>query len=523
MSFELFRRALRSARLIVAPALLAGAFSVALALGMVALDLYHRLQLDLTAMQARTAKVLDGIDEVLKATAPQVAGLDCPQAIDKLRYYAAFDHRVRSLALIDGERVYCTSLFPGDDYRLADVADRDSPIRLLAGTPRWPKSPALTMRHGHADGGVLAFVSSRSLVTAMPASGPGSTLIHIGDSALPGSAEPPSARRTEVWIQASLPVRPGVRVERLVDRTQVLARLAEVWPLVLGAAVAAMGLAGGLYGRAYRRGGVFPNQLRLALARRQLVPFYQPLVSSAAGHPVLGFEVLMRWKKPGEGLILPADFLPAAERTGLILPMTDALMERVMVDVQGSAVLQGRMLGLNLAAAHLRDSPRILALAERFNQGARGTKARLTLEISERSIRADLAACRATLERVKAMGVHLSVDDFCTGNANLDTLCEMRFDIVKCDGFIAGLVNCGDQRQVIPGGMVELIHRLGFDVVVEGIETAEQAEFFAMRGVRLMQGFYFGRPMPTEDLATWLAGHEARFAVARAAAAVGGP
>lgn len=500
--------------MIAFPVVLAGFVTAIGMAGLLALDVYRDLGRDLLVTQVRTKKVLEDIDGVLRTVAPKVAGNECTAVLETLRRYAAFDHLVRSLAMIRDGRVYCPSLFPDDEYLLDDVADVDSPIRLLAGSPRWPRSPALTVRYEGGGAHLLAFVSDRTLKSLVPASGPGVSWLHVGHAklVLDGAAE--SAQHSPIWMRRSEPVRPGVWIERVVTRQQVLERIGEAGLFMFALAVLAAGFVGLLYWRACHRAGVLPNQLRAALGRGQFIPYYQPIVSVSPGFPVLGFEILMRWRKPREGVIAPADFLPVAERAGLLLDMTDALMSRVVVDVNALPVFCGKALGLNLAAGHLRDARRLIALTERFQRGTQGSGARLTLEISERSLKVDLVAGQATLEVLKAMGVRLSVDDFGTGNANLDTLCEMRFDNVKCDRFIAGLVHCGDRREVIPASMVELIHHLGLSVVVEGIETPEQVEFFSACGVEFLQGYYFGRPMPGEDLAAWLLVHQARFAQA---------
>ncbi|MEG0821301.1 MAG: EAL domain-containing protein, partial [Burkholderiaceae bacterium] len=509
---ERFRRIRGSVRLVAVPAVQATVLGVFLAAVLMVLDVYRDLDRDLDFTQARTQKALVDIESMIQAVAPQVEDKRCDDVIETLRQYAAFDHRVRSLALVEGDRVSCTSLFPQDEYRLSDVVAPELPIRLLAGTPRWPQAPALTMHYGEGGRGVLAFISGREFISAVPDFGPGTTRLHVGAATLLLGNAAAQSDTSPVWMSFARAVRPGVRVERFVTQHQMFRRLADVWPLLLGLVVLVVVLIAGFYAQAYRRGGILTNQLRIALAQRQFVPYYQPVVTSEPGFPVAGFEVLMRWNKPGEGVVAPADFLPTAERTGLLLRMTEALMTRVIADVNTGTLMHGRIVGVNLAAGHLRDPDKMIALAQRFLAKTEGTGTRLTLEVSEQSIRTDLLACEPTLQKIKAMGVFLSVDDFCTSNANLDTLCAMRFDYVKCDRFVAGLIDCGDQREVLPAAVIELIHRLGFSLVAEGVETVAQADFFVGCGVSYMQGFYFGRPMPYAELAAWMAQHEARFA-----------
>jgi diguanylate cyclase (GGDEF)-like protein len=246
------------------------------------------------------------------------------------------------------------------------------------------------------------------------------------------------------------------------------------------------------------------SELRTALAEGELVLHYQPKVDVAAGE-VTGVEALVRWQHPEHGLLPPAEFLPLAERTGMMGDLT-----RWVID---AALSQARAwqeegievpIAINLAAANILDSALPDAVAARLAyHGVPGE--RLTCELSEHTVMADPRRATEVLERLRALGVRLSLDDFGTGQSSLAYLKRLPLDEVKIDrAFVSGMA--GDTSDaLIVRSTIDLARDLGLEVVAEGVEGEEVLERLRVLRCHEAQGFHLSRPLPPEALVDWLA------------------
>jgi EAL domain-containing protein (putative c-di-GMP-specific phosphodiesterase class I) len=214
----------------------------------------------------------------------------------------------------------------------------------------------------------------------------------------------------------------------------------------------------------------------------------------------------VRWAHPRHGLIRPDEFVPLAERSGLIRPLT-AVVLRQALGVVAAWRRQGLQLGIavNLSARSLLDPelPDVVArLLRRYGVPA----GQLTLEITESSIMTDPARTIGLLERLAAMGVRLSVDDFGTGYSSLSYLKRLPVDEVKIDkSFVTDMERDADD-EVIVRSIVDLGGNLSLDVVAEGVEDRATWERLARMGCTMAQGYFLHRPMPPQELPGWLAG-----------------
>ena len=247
------------------------------------------------------------------------------------------------------------------------------------------------------------------------------------------------------------------------------------------------------------------GELRHALVSDELVLHYQPKIAVTGG-AVTGVEALVRWQHPRHGLLAPAEFLPLAERTGMMGDLTrwvvDAALAQACVWQEQGIELP---IAINLAAANILDVSLPDAVAERLaHYGLPGE--RLTCELSEHTVMADPRRAGEVLDRLRALGVRLSLDDFGTGHASLSYLKRLPLDEVKIDrAFVAGIV--GDVNDaLIVRSTIDLARNLGLEVVAEGVEEADV--LLRLRSLRCheAQGFHIARPLPPEGLAEWLAG-----------------
>lgn len=240
------------------------------------------------------------------------------------------------------------------------------------------------------------------------------------------------------------------------------------------------------------------HDLRMAIKRGELVLHYQPRVSLISG-AVLGFEALVRWNHPREGLIGPDRFIGVAEDTGLIMPLGDWVLEAACRQArrwQDRGLPEMRM-SVNLSARQFRD-PGLVGRVERVISETRLDPSFLELEITESTVMHDSEAAIGTLRALKKLGVTLSVDDFGTGYSSLSYLKLFPIDVLKIDrSFVRDLTTDSDDAAIVRA-IVSLSHSLGLAVVAEGVEEVAQAAF--LRNVKCdeLQGYYFSRPLPEE-------------------------
>jgi diguanylate cyclase (GGDEF)-like protein len=241
------------------------------------------------------------------------------------------------------------------------------------------------------------------------------------------------------------------------------------------------------------------NDLHRALEGGELLLFFQPVVSLRDARCV-GAEALVRWQHPERGLILPDEFVPLAEETGLVVDIGAWVLGEA---TREAARFQGEhdhpfVVSVNLSARQLAQP----GLAERLAQVLERSglaPANLCLEITESVMMEDADAVISVVERVRALGVRLSIDDFGTGYSSLGYLKRFPVDAVKIDrSFVAGLgTDPGDSA--IVSAVVGLAHALGLQVVAEGVESEDQLTEVIALGCDEAQGYYFAPPQPVQD------------------------
>jgi diguanylate cyclase (GGDEF)-like protein len=246
--------------------------------------------------------------------------------------------------------------------------------------------------------------------------------------------------------------------------------------------------------------------LRGALERGEFVLHYQPEVELTGGRTV-GVEALVRWQRPGRGLVTPERFIPLAEESGLIVPLGgwvlgEACRQAAVWQRQGRGTL---VMSVNVAAQQLarRDLPEQVAEV----LGAAGLPpAALRLEVTESAVLADMELAVANLAACRELGVLVALDDFGTGYSSLSYLASLPVDVVKIDRSFVQRLDADKGAAAIMRAVMVTARALGLDVTVEGIETAEQLMRVRAMRCRRGQGFYFARPLPAEAFAAWLAG-----------------
>ncbi len=238
------------------------------------------------------------------------------------------------------------------------------------------------------------------------------------------------------------------------------------------------------------------NELRRGLEVNEFAPFYQPIVDLRDGS-VLGFEALLRWRRPGRGWQAPGEFLSLAEEIGISEAIDRKIFEQVCDDIPFFD--EEHYVSINLSPRHFREKDlpeRLLAMVERHNI----TTDRVRLEVTEGSLLDNPQQARQMLETLRDAGLAALLDDFGTGYSSLSYLHQFPIHALKIDrSFVAGLNSSrtGGSHAVVEA-VLSLAQSLGVEVIAEGIETTEQREALLALGCTQGQGYLFGRPRPLE-------------------------
>jgi diguanylate cyclase len=243
--------------------------------------------------------------------------------------------------------------------------------------------------------------------------------------------------------------------------------------------------------------------LEAGIARGELEMWYQPQVDVRTGD-VVAMEALVRWRHPRFGLVMPGDFMPTAEHTDLMVPITAAVIDMSVRDaVRWRTIFPTVRVAVNASARNLHDLgfPKMVGACLKAHQAP---PALLEIEITENTVIRQPERTRVVLESLGELGVRSSIDDFGTGYSSLAHLRSLPVQAIKIDrSFVTDIANDTDD-QVIVRSIIELAHNLGLETVAEGVETSEATRMLYEFGADHMQGYLVARPMPFDDALQWL-------------------
>ncbi len=243
------------------------------------------------------------------------------------------------------------------------------------------------------------------------------------------------------------------------------------------------------------------NNLRRALQQNELTLHYQPKVDLHNGH-IIGVEALARWQKHDGSWISPADFIPIAEKSSLILDIGQWLIEhsckqiREMMDVG----LYDISVAINISARQFRSENLVQQLSGAIERHGISAQ-QIELELTESMLMQEPERAIECMQNLKQLGVTISLDDFGTGYSSLGYLSRFPIDALKIDqSFVRGMLTEPDDAEIV-SAIIGLAHRLKLRVVAEGVETADELAFLRSQGCDELQGYYFSKPLPADDFA----------------------
>ncbi len=245
---------------------------------------------------------------------------------------------------------------------------------------------------------------------------------------------------------------------------------------------------------------ILENNLQGALERDEFRLHYQPLVELSTGR-IVGTEALLRWQHPGLGLLLPVDFIPLAEETGLIIPMGEWLLQKVCA--QGKAWQEAGFpplrMAVNLSMRQFNQNTVSGTISQALERTGFDPRS-LELEITESIVMQNAEQTIATLHELKSLGLRLSIDDFGTGYSSLSYLKDLPLSTLKLDQSFVSALTKNTNDEAISKAIITLAHNLNLKVTAEGVETVGQLEFLRSLDCDEVQGFLFSEAIPADEM-----------------------
>jgi EAL domain-containing protein (putative c-di-GMP-specific phosphodiesterase class I)/FixJ family two-component response regulator len=242
------------------------------------------------------------------------------------------------------------------------------------------------------------------------------------------------------------------------------------------------------------------ESLSRAIERSELLLYYQPQVDLKT-QAIVGVECLLRWHHTERGLVSPAEFIPLAEQTGLIIPIGEWVLQTAchQAKVWQAAGLGHLRIAVNLSASQFSQSTLPDTVIQILQETGLDPEW-LDLELTESMLMQDSETSSAMLNKLKSLGIHISIDDFGTGYSSLSYLQRFSFDTLKIDRSFVQNASSNPKSAAIAIAVIQMAHRLQLQVIAEGVENQAELAFLNQHGCDMAQGYWFSKPLPTPDL-----------------------
>lgn len=252
------------------------------------------------------------------------------------------------------------------------------------------------------------------------------------------------------------------------------------------------------------KGILIDHELRQAIKNKDFTLNYQPKVDLKK-NAVTGFEALVRWNNDKLGFVSPGVFIPYAEETGLIIPLSELIIEQACLDwIKLDRLGNGHLsIAINISSIHFHQEnfiDSIQQILERNNCSPRNFE----LELTERTVMNNERETIRKLVLLKQLGFKLSIDDFGTGYSSLSYLVQFPLNYLKIDQSFIQLIGSLNEKQAVVDAIIQMAHRLHMEVIAEGVEQKEQVELLRNMGCDMIQGYYYSKPMPIREAIDYL-------------------
>ena len=439
-----------------------------------------------------------------------LAGQSCNDVKLPLREQVTRRPFVRSTNLVWEDIIYCSSLFGDIEEKINPGDYTQGALWLMNGNPVTPNTALLVYRLSEGKKGALATLDGYHLANVLRLIGRKTLLqLQVGKNWLSADG---------VFHDTALPRLP-VAQSYLTSQRYAFSVSAgfpsgETWRYMnseyppLFSLLLFFGVIAGFIGHFLQKRSVSPtHEMQRALDAAEFIPYFQPVVDGDSKR-WSGAEVLMRWKHPTEGLVRPDLFIPLAEHTGLIVPMTRSLMRQTaaLLAPHSASFEKPVHIGINITANHCQDLQLVQDCQEFLDAFTQGS-IHLVLELTERELIEPTATTRKLFEQLREMGIKIAIDDFGTGHSSLGYLSQFNVDFLKIDQSFVAMIGIDTPSSHILDSIIELAGKLDLALVAEGVETLEQSDYLSHRGVNFLQGYLFAKPMPGAEFISALSEH----------------
>lgn len=429
-------------------------------------------------------------------------GKPCLEPVElQLRMQVAYSQNLRSINLVRGHKIYCSSLYGNNEENINFDSYTNGMLYLMSDTRVRKGQPLIIYRMvvGH-DSIVVRLYGDHILseLNVMSINLP--LALVVGRQQWQTSAAPLFTSDMPGYME-QISSRYPFRIATVISSGDyayyfwIFSRFTLLsWFLL--AAIVGFGV--------FRWSGrliTVEYELLQALNLQEFIPYFQPVVSGEHSQWV-GCEVLIRWSHPNLGIIPPDSFIPLAESCNLIIPMTQTLMTNVCKQFVPIAHLLPKNFhfAFNISASQFSDF-NLVEDCRKFIQAFRDNPVRLVLELTERELLVTNSTTQTLVKKLHKLGVLIAIDDFGTGNSSLKYLQSFNVDILKIDKSFVNNIGVDSYSVHIIDNIIDLANRLDLQIVAEGVENEVQATYLKARNVSFLQGYLYGKPIPMEDFA----------------------
>lgn len=442
--------------------------------------------------------MLDNTAEAARILLP-LAGQDCEEVKLALREQVTRRPFVRSTNLVWDTNLYCSSLF-GQFTEAVNAGNyHQGKLWLMNGNPVTPNTALLVYRLSDGRGGALTTLDGYHLSNILRLIGRQTLLmLQVGDNWLSADGkvhqEPLPALPVAHDVLQS--VRYGFSVAAGFPEGETWRYMAAEYPPLFSLLIFFGAVSGAIGHFVQKRSSSPSHEMLRALEAGEFIPYFQPVVHGYSKR-WSGAEVLMRWNHPKEGLVRPDLFIPFAEHSGLIVPMTRALMQQtaILLGPHSATFETPFHIGINITASHCRDLELVEDCRELLAAFTPGS-VQLVLELTERELIEPTDITLQLFDQLHALGVKIAIDDFGTGHSSLGYLRTFNVDYLKIDQSFVAMIGIDALSRHILDSVIDLSAKLDLGIVAEGVETQAQADYLTEHNVNFLQGYLYGKPMP---------------------------
>ncbi|MEJ4044461.1 EAL domain-containing protein [Erwinia sp. SLM-02] len=441
-------------------------------------------------------------------------GTNCELIRFKLIEKLAVLQTVRSILLVDNDRIYCSSIFGPADLPFSsnypELMAKNQRMQLAVDEHLLKGSPVLllwTPRGEDQRAGVLQVINielmtSYLLEPTLP--WVERAILNVGNQSLEYGnplIEPATPAEDQVSIvESSLRYPYSITLFGPSPSRLALMTVPSQLPLALLLSL----LMGYIVWLATANRMSLSWQISYGITAREFMVYCQPLINAHSGQ-CDGIELLLRWHNQRQGWIPPDVFIPLAERQNLIAPLTRFVISEAVRHLPELPMRSSFHIAINVAASHFRERA-IIDDLQRLWWPA-NPQPQLVVELTERDSLP--VVDQRVVSHLHKVGVKLAIDDFGTGHSSLSYLKTLSPDVLKIDKVFTAAIGTDAINATVTDMVISLAQQLNIALVAEGVETAEQADYLRERGVDVLQGYYYARPMPLGDFPAWLANHKA--------------